>query len=364
VTHVLAAPDKLKGTATATQVAAAVAAGALAAGCSATELPLSDGGDGLLDVTGGPNRWTTVTGPLGTPVTAAWRLEEPPEAPGTDTSARPSAAPTAVRLGSRTAVIEMSQAAGLVLAGGREHNDAVAATTAGVGELLLAAVDEGARRLIVGCGGSATTDGGAGALGVIGAAERLAGAEVVVACDVTAGFLEAARRFGPQKGASPAQVQLLERRLGELAHGYAAELGRDVTLLEGSGAAGGLAGGLAAIGGRLVPGFELVASLVGLDAQIRHADVVVTAEGCLDAESFAGKVVGGVANRAGGRPMLCVAGRVTGDGGAAAATLGLCVVSLSDRFGSHASMTRPLELVPKVVTEWLAQLGLIRPDDP
>lgn len=355
MTHVLAAPDKFKGTATASDVAVAMAAAAVLAGYSATALPLSDGGDGLLDVTGGPNRWTVVTGPLGSPVRAAWRLEGLPVAlpARRTTESTQLLAPPAVLQAGRAAVIEMSQAAGLVLAGGHEHNDAVAATTTGVGELMLAAVAEGATRLIVGCGGSATTDGGAGALAAIGDHDRLQGVEVVVACDVTVGFLEAARRFGPQKGASPEQVELLEGRLGDLADRYAAEHGRDVASLEGAGAAGGLAGGLAAIGGRLVPGFELVASLVGLDDELRRAEVIVTGEGCLDAQSFSGKVVGGVAGRAGSRPSLCVAGRVTADGLAAAAVRGLEVVSLSERFTEEAAMTRPLGLVTDVVAAWL-----------
>jgi len=338
MTHVLAAPDKFRGTATATAVAAAIAAGAGAAGCSATEVPLSDGGEGLLEVTGGANRRSVVTGPLSRPVTADWRLSA-------------DAAPS---LGGATAVIEMSQAAGLVLAGGRHRNDAVAATTTGVGELIVEAVAARATRIIVGCGGSATTDGGAGALAAIGDPGRLGSVELLVACDVRIGFLEAARRFGPQKGASPEQVEFLERRLADLADHYATDLGRDVRSLEGSGAAGGLAGGLAAIGGRLVDGFELVASLVGLDARIGQAGVVVTGEGRLDADSFAGKVVGGVAGRAGDRPVLCVAGGATRDGEREAAARGLDVVSLSDRFGEPDALGRPLELIADVVAAWLA----------
>lgn len=336
-------------------MATAIATGAAAAGCSAIELPLSDGGDGLLDVTGGPNRQSVVTGPLGGPVSAAWRLDQTaPASPGSTGAAPPRHDEAQDARGSTTAVIEMSRAAGLVLAGGRERNDAVAATTTGVGELILEAVAAGAKRIIVGCGGSATTDGGAGALAAIGDPDCLAGVELVVACDVTVGFLEAARRFGPQKGASPEQVDRLERRLCDLADRYAAELGRDVTSLEGSGAAGGLAGGLAAIGGRLVPGFELVASLVGLDDGIRAAGAVVTGEGCLDAQSFAGKVVGGVARRSGERPVLCVAGRVTPGGSSEAGAQGLDVVSLSERFGEEDARTRPLELVADVVAVWLA----------
>jgi glycerate kinase len=340
VSHVLAAPDKFKGTATATALAAAIAAGAAAAGWSATELPLSDGGEGLLDVTGGPNRQSTVTGPSGYPVTAAWRLDESSSTRGSESGA--------------TAVIEMAQAAGLVLAGGRQHNDALAATTAGVGMLIIEAAQAGATRIIVGCGGSATTDGGAGALAAISNPERLAGVDLVVACDVTTRFIDAAGQFGPQKGASPEQVTILEGRLASLANRYAAELGRDVTVLDGSGAAGGLAGGLAAIGGRLVPGFELVAWLVGLDEQIRRAEAVVTGEGCLDAQSFSGKVVGGVAGRSDGRPALCVAGRATPEGEREAGARGLDVVSLSERFGETSAVSRPLELVATVVAGWLA----------
>lgn len=339
--HLLAVPDKFKGTASAGAVAGAMAAGALASGWAATELPMSDGGEGLLEVMGGANRRTVVRGPLGAPVTASWRFEG--QAPD-------GSAPA-------TAVIEMSQAAGLVLAGGRRHNDAVAASTVGVGELILSAVAAGARRLVVGCGGSATTDGGSGALSVLKGAEALAGAELIVACDVRIGFVQAAKRFGPQKGASPAQVALLEGRLGELAGRYRASYGLDVRHLEGAGAAGGLAGGLAAIGGALVSGFDLVASYLGLDDHLATADAVATGEGSLDAESFDGKVVGGVAARRGDRPALCVAGRATVEGARAAGALGLSVVSLSERHGAGEAMSRPLQLLVDVTAQWLGSLA-------
>jgi glycerate kinase len=185
---------------------------------------------------------------------------------------------------------------------------------------------------------------------------------MVVACDVTVRFLQAASRFGPQKGASPAQVELLERRLQALADRYAAELGTDVRNLAGSGAAGGLAGGLAAVGGRLISGFDLVTSLVRLDDHLRHADAVVTGEGCLDDQSFVGKVVGGVAARAADRPRLCVAGRATASGSRVAAEGCLTVVSLSDRFGEAAAMSRPLDLVADVVAKWLKGLGSLAAD--
>src|SRR5690606_17500378 len=149
-------------------------------------------------------------------------------------------------------VIEMAEASGLLLAGGRDGNDAVAASTAGTGELIVAALDAGARRIVVGVGGSATTDGGLAALRALHPLGRLKGVELLVACDVRTTFVDAAEVFAPQKGASPAQVALLRRRLERLAQVYLDEHGVDVTELAGAGAAGGLAGGLAAAGARLV----------------------------------------------------------------------------------------------------------------
>ncbi len=189
-------------------------------------------------------------------------------------------------------------ASGLELVGGAEGNDPISASTTGTGELISAAVDLGATRVLVGVGGSATTDGGFGALRALYPPQRLRGVELLVACDVRTRFVDAARIFAPQKGASPAQVTLLERRLERLAQVYLEEHGVDVRELEGSGAAGGLAGGLAAVGAELVPGFELVADEVGLAERIEGADLVVTGEGFLDEQSFDGKVVGGVAELA------------------------------------------------------------------
>ena len=138
------------------------------------------------------------------------------------------------------------------------------ATTAGVGQLLLAARDAGARRIVVGCGGSSTTDGGLGAYEAVGSPAALRGIELVVACDVTTRFGDAAAVFGPQKGATAAQVVMLGQRLVEVAARYRRETGIDVTGIPGGGAAGGLAGGLVALGARIEPGFDFVAGLVGL----------------------------------------------------------------------------------------------------
>ena len=200
----------------------------------------------------------------------------------------------------------MARASGLALVAGR--NDPLRATTFGTGQLLRAALDAGIRRAIVAVGGSATVDGGLGALEALDF--DLRGADVVVACDVTTPFAEAARVFGPQKGADAAAVAELERRLERLADRYRDEREVDVRDLPGAGAAGGLAGGLAAYGARLVPGAALVADVVGLRDAVRDASLVLTGEGRVDATSFAGKVVGHVVGEARslGVPVAIVAG--------------------------------------------------------
>jgi glycerate kinase len=168
--------------------------------------------------------------------------------------------------------------------------------------------------VIVGVGGSATTDGGLAALEALG--WSFGAVPVTVACDVTTRFLDAATVFAPQKGASQAQVALLTRRLAQLADQYEQRTGVDVRELPGGGAAGGLAGGLAAIGAELEPGFDVVAGVAGLESALDDVDLVVTGEGRLDATSFEGKVVGGVlewATDAGVSDMAVVAGQVTAE---------------------------------------------------
>jgi len=324
--RVVAAPDKFRGTATAAEVAGAVARAAARAGWDCDEVPMADGGEGTLAVLGGPNRTTLVTGPLGDPVEAGWRL---------------------VR---NRAVIEMATASGLELAGGPEGNDPVAATTTGTGELIAAAVDAGARRVLVGVGGSASTDGGLGALRALSPFARMRAVELVVACDVRTRFVDAAEVFAPQKGATPAQVELLRRRLERLADVYLDDYGIDVRELPGSGAAGGLAGGLAAIGARLVPGFDAVAEETGLEDRLEGADLIVTGEGFLDAQSFDGKVVGGVVELAAsfGVPVLAVAGQCFDEAGRR-----VPAVSLVDRFGEARAVGEPLACVEEIVLERL-----------
>jgi glycerate kinase len=325
--RVVAAPDKLRGTATASEVAAVIGAAATDAGWVCDQVPMADGGEGTLDVLGGPNRTSRVTGPLGASVEAAWRLD------------------------GRTAVIEMSRASGLELAGGAEANDPVAASTAGTGELIVEAIDKGAERVIVGLGGSATTDGGLAALRALHPLARLKGIDLVVACDTRAGFLEAATSFAPQKGATTAQVELLRRRLERLAQVYLDEHGIDVLALEGAGAAGGLGGGLAAAGARLVSGFDLVADEVRLDERLEGADLVITAEGFLDAMSFEGKVVGGVAALAAALDVrvIAIAGQVFDD-----AADRIPAISLVDRFGEARARGDTLACIEEVSRDVLS----------
>lgn len=338
--HLVAAPDKFRGTATAAEVAAAMAQGAREAGWTADEVPMSDGGEGLLDALGGESRTTKVAGPLGEPVEAEWRMFD------TADHTHP------------TAVIEMSRAAGRALLPRPKGDDPVRADTSGVGQLLLAARDAGARRIVVGCGGSATTDGGLGAVEAVGSPEALRGVELVVACDVTTLFTDAATVFGPQKGATRKQVELLTRRLVDLAARYRTEMGVDVTTVPGAGAAGGLGGGLLVLGACLEPGFDLVADLVGLAHRLETADLVATGEGHLDPPSFEGKVPGGVlglahARAAGPLPVLCVVG------GADKALLsepaeGMDVRSLVALYGRKRARRETTALITRATSDFLA----------
>jgi glycerate kinase len=202
-------------------------------------------------------------------------------------------------------------------------------------------------------GGSATTDGGLGALRALEPLARLRGIELLVACDVRTTFVDAAPLFAEQKGATPSQVRLLTRRLERLAQVYEQEYGVDVRDVPGSGAAGGLAGGLLCAGARLVSGFDLVADELELPDAIEGADLVVTAEGFLDEQSFEGKVVGGVLElaTANGVPALAVVGEVV-----EGVTLpsGLAVISLVERFGDERARADTLACIEEAVSEHLA----------
>ncbi len=328
--RVVAAFDKFRGSASAVELSDRVVDVARLAGWDAVAVPLADGGEGSLDVIGGPNKFTIVTDPLGDPVQAGWRLE------------------------GRTAYIEMAAASGLSIVGGSEANDAIAAATTGTGELISTAIELGATTIVVFLGGSATTDGGWGAIRAMPPAPRLKGIELIVACDVETRFVDAAAVFGPQKGASPAQVKLLTRRLERLVQVFTETYGVDVTDLVGGGAAGGLAAGLVAMGARIESGFTVLAERAELDVALEGAQLVVTGEGALDAESFHGKVVGGVLGWAEpmGVPVLAVVGELDPD---VVIPPGIEVVSLVERFGREASLSNAVELVGTVVSERLAR---------
>jgi glycerate kinase len=333
--RVLAALDKFRGTISARDAAAAIGAACWEVGLDIDECPMSDGGEGILEVLGGANRTSRVTGPLGVSVEAPWRLQD------------------------RTAVIEMALASGFELAGGLDGNDAMNATTAGTGELIARAIEQGARTVVVGLGGSATTDGGLGAVEAIGGTARVRSIELQVACDVRTRFVDAATVFAPQKGATPAEVNLLTARLNRIAEDYVARFGVDVREIDGTGAAGGLAGGLLAIGGRLIPGFDLVADHVDLHERIGAADVVVTGEGFLDRQSLEGKVVGGVIELAteAGLPVIVIAGDAESAARDDVVAAGASVVTLVERFGDRRPFDEPRWCIEHAARDVLAEFA-------
>jgi glycerate kinase len=267
--NALASPASCKGVLSALEAAMALAAGMRDAGLEAEELPVADGGEGTAEVfaaaLGGEWRAAAASDPLGRPVEARYLV-----------------------LDDGSAVVEAAEAVGLRRLGSNEL-DPLAASSRGLGELLLAIAGEASGRILVGLGDTAIVDGGAGLLEVVG--EKLGGRGLEVLCDVRNPLLGergAARAFGPQKGASPDQVEELERRLAAMD-----EL-RPYAELPGAGAAGGLGAGLAALGGRLLPGAEVVLERIDFASQARGADLVVTGEGTLDRSSIEGKAVGEV----------------------------------------------------------------------
>ena len=272
--NVLVAPDSFKGTISAPAVAAAIARGLRAGGAEAAEMPIGDGGEGTMDALvsalGGEYSTISASDPLGRPVEARFALVDE----------------------GRTGIVEMAEASGLKLVA-EDERDAFAASTRGTGELIVAASRAGAREVIVAVGGSATPDGGAGALEALDEA----GVEppITVVCDVRTAWENAPRVFGPQKGADEATIKRLERRLDKLA----ARAPRDPRGVPMTGCAGALSGGLWAFrGAKLVPGAAYVLDTVGFDDAMRAARFVVTGEGRLDAQTLEGKVCAEVATRA------------------------------------------------------------------
>ena len=340
--RIVIAMDKFAGTLTAPEAVQAVTAGWLRTSPedTVTGVPMSDGGPGFLDSLADAfegrrrfgERLATVSGPLGTEGTARYRIE-----------LRGGAAGDADVAGHPTAYLEVAEACGLHLVPA-EQRDAKAATTYGVGELIAAALDDGAKRLVIGLGGTCTTDGGAGLLAALGAEpaevlragggelrslqsldlaeprRRLAGVEIVIASDVDnplLGLRGAAAVFGPQKGATEDDVQRLDAALthfAELAGAIGQEPGAVRRTLDapGAGAGGGLGYGLMLLGGHRVPGIGTVIAETGLADLIAGADLVITGEGRFDHSSLGGKVPTGVAEAAlkSARPCIVLAGRV------------------------------------------------------
>ena len=302
---VLIAPDCFGDSLTAVQAAHSIARGWRTArpGDRLILAPQSDGGPGFAEVLAGrlgELRTERVSGPLEADVDAQWVLDSDPPV---------------------TAYIECAQACGLALLGGPPTvRTALDAHTRGVGQLIAAARAAGAHRIVVGLGGSGSTDGGRGmvdALGGLAAAfELLDGVELIVASDVEhplLGPMGAAAVFGPQKGADAATVAVLENRLTAWAEQLNAAAGRTVSADPGAGAAGGLGAALIALGGRRESGAAIIAEHTGLGADVDAADLVITGEGRFDDQSLHGKVVSALAAgaRARGIPVLVLAGQVT-----------------------------------------------------
>ncbi len=372
---VVIAPDKFKGSLTAPDVAAHLARGLAAAvpGIRTDEIPIADGGDGTVDaaVAAGYRRMERrVSGPTGEPVTAAFAISSPGD----------------------VAVVEAAQACGLSrLPGGQLRP--LTATSYGVGELIAAALDAGAWHIVLGLGGSATTDGGAGLIAALGGRlldaagqpvppggaalgglrmldlsglRDLSEVDVLLASDVDNPLLGpdgAAAVYGPQKGASAADIAVLEDGLARWAGMAEAALGRGFRARAGAGAAGGLGfAALAFLGARVRPGIEVVLELVSFSERVAGASLVITGEGSLDAQTLRGKAPAGVASAARaaspGTPVVAVAGSCSLDeeslaGAGLAAAYALTSLEPDVRFSmAHAG---PLleRLAAQVAADWL-----------
>lgn len=279
----LVAPDAFKGTFTASEVADAIAEGLEAEGVAADRCPIADGGEGtaavLRGALGGEEHEVRVQGPLGDEVRASFTVLDPP---------------AGRRRAPRTAVLDMASASGHALLAQTEL-DPLAATTYGTGELIAAAREAGAELILVACGGSATVDGGAGALEAIEDAGGLRGAKLTCLTDVTTAWADAPATFGPQKGADAGAVAELQGRLRALARTFPV----DPTLLPGTGAAGGLSGGLhAVLGATLEAGAPFVLNALDTDRRMRAARFVIVGEGRIDRTTLSGKGPGELATRA------------------------------------------------------------------
>lgn len=349
---VLIAPDSFKGSLTSVQVAQALAHGWSRARPTDELLlaPLADGGEGTIVAIAAAGGWewrtTSTSDPIGRPVEGRWLQS----ADG------------------RRAIVELAEASGLSRLTPDEL-DPLGATTLGTGQVLLSAIEAGARQITLGIGGSATNDGGAGILRALGAEiddgrvdlddldSRLADVDLRIACDVTNPLLGergAAATYGPQKGATPEQVAELDRRLGRYADALERATGRNERNTSGAGAAGGTGFGLLSLADRfhsleLVPGIDVVMDAADFDGKLARAGLVITGEGRIDAQTAFGKTALGVARRAAEAHVPCIAvgGGVTAEGIEALSSVGVVVVPVVERpqtvEEAMAAGTAPLE---------------------
>ena len=294
---IVIACDSYKGCLSSSDVANAAAHGVAEVypDCEVVKLAVADGGEGtveaLVDTLGGHLEWAEVSDPLGRPVRAAYGVA------------------------GDLAIIESAAACGLTLLTKEERNPLVTSTK-GLGELIMAAIDKGCKKFLIGLGGSATNDGGMGMIRAEGFLEKTKGMKFTVACDVDTPYIGehgASRVFGPQKGASEQDVEVLEERLRGYALTILKETGVDVRDMAGAGAAGGLGGAFCAyLGAELKRGVDLVLDQIDFDSKIRGADLVITGEGCSDYQTLKGKTASGVLERAKrqGIPVALVSGAV------------------------------------------------------
>ena len=294
---IVIACDSYKGCLSSSDVANAAAHGVAEVypDCEVVKLAVADGGEGtveaLVDTLGGHLEWAEVSDPLGRPVKAAYGVA------------------------GDLAIIESAAACGLTLLTKEERNPLVTSTK-GLGELIMAAIDKGCKKFLIGLGGSATNDGGMGMIRAEGFLEKTKGMKFTVACDVDTPYIGehgASRVFGPQKGASEQDVEVLEERLRGYALTILKETGVDVRDMAGAGAAGGLGGAFRAyLGAELKRGVDLVLDQIDFDSKIRGADLVITGEGCSDYQTLKGKTASGVLERAKrqGIPVALVSGAV------------------------------------------------------
>ena len=294
---IVIACDSYKGCLSSSEVAGAAAKGVAEVypDCEIVRLAVADGGEGtvdaLVETLGGHLEWAEVSDPLGRPVKAVYGVA------------------------GDLAIIESAAACGLTLLTKEERNPLIT-TTKGLGELILAAIDKGCRRFLIGLGGSATNDGGMGMISADGFLERTRGMKFTVACDVDTPYIGAhgaSRVFGPQKGASEEDVEILEERLRGYALKILKDTGIDVSDMAGAGAAGGLGGAFRAyLGAELKRGVDLVLDQIGFDSIIDGADLVITGEGCSDYQTLKGKTAAGVLERAKrkGIPVMLVSGAI------------------------------------------------------